>query len=123
MIEEEFLLGPAVDEAASEREASRRGVRLAHPFFPAQCAVEKFNAWLCRSVPLVEYSVPMKDGHRYKTHVVNPTYRFQSLARSRFAGCWRRSIVPKTSTLRSSGNTQRPSLRALAAVRNSAAAE
>jgi hypothetical protein len=72
VIDEEFLLGPAVDEAASEEKRAEGAFIWLAP--SALSAFEKYAAQLGPVSPRIEYNyrVPMKGGHTYRTHVVNP---------------------------------------------------
>ena len=72
VIDAEFLLGPAVDEAASEEKRAEGALIWLTP--SALSAFGKYPAQLGRREPRIEYNyrVPMKGGHTYRTHVVNP---------------------------------------------------
>ena len=72
LIDEEFLLGPAIDEAASEEKRAEGAFIWLTP--SALSAFGKYSAQLGPVPPRIEYNyrVPMKGGHTYQTHVVNP---------------------------------------------------
>jgi len=72
VIDDRFLLGPAIDEAAeAERLAEGAFVWLCPSAY--RVVQQGFGKTAAKSLPLVpDYPVPMKNGAVHTTHVVNP---------------------------------------------------
>jgi hypothetical protein len=87
VVRKNFLVGPAVDEAAQHYELAQGAFIW---LSPSAATIYEAGKWLLGPGDslLIEYKVPLKDGQRLQTHVVNPLY-LENSAEDRGAVCQR----------------------------------